>query len=214
MTQMPSRHHSRARRPARGVTAREVRRRLLIVCEGAVTERDYIRGVERHLRNAAVQIEIPKVHGDPRHVVERAKALKEDDDAESTRLDDRRSFDEVWCVFDRDDHERFLDACKMACDNHLEVAASNPCFELWLLLHFRDSPGMQSRHTVKSMLRRFIPGFAKALDEFEGLELGLDEARNRARRLDQEAERLGERYPNPTTGVYLLVESMMRTDDP
>src|SRR5690606_41139889 len=75
--------------------------------------------------------------------------------------DDNLSFDEVWCVFDVDEHPRVNDACQMARDNNIQVAVSNPCFELWLLFHFRDSPGAQSRHDVQKMLKKYLPKFDK-----------------------------------------------------
>ncbi|MFT4628841.1 MAG: hypothetical protein ACI8PZ_007537, partial [Myxococcota bacterium] len=118
-------------------------------------------------------------------------------------------YDEVWCVFDRDEHERFADACQMARDNNLQVAASNPCFELWLLLHFRDSPGARHRHDLQHMLREFIAGDNKGVD-FGALADGVAHATDRARRLDTAAEAMGEGGRNPTTGVYRLTDSIAR----
>ena len=46
--------------------------------------------------------------------------------------------DEVWAVFDRDEHPNFdqaIDRCRRA---GVRVARSNPCFELWLILHEKD----------------------------------------------------------------------------
>lgn len=121
------------------------------------------------------------------------------------------AFDEIWCVFDRDDHERFQDACTMARDNGLRLAVSNPCFELWLLLHFRDSPGAQHRDQVARALRECLRGYRKHLD-FAAVAAGVDDAVGRARRLDEDAERMGEPGHNPTTGVYLLVQSIGRAE--
>jgi len=60
-------------------------------------------------------------------------------------------YNSVWCVFDVDDHPRVADARQMAADNGIELAISNPCFELWLLLHFRDGPGMQHRDKIETV---------------------------------------------------------------
>ena len=52
------------------------------------------------------------------------------------------SDDELWLVIDRD---RWTDAMlshvakECAQDDYLHVALSNPCFELWLLLHLVDA---------------------------------------------------------------------------
>src|SRR3546814_12343365 len=56
--------------------------------------------------------------------------------------------DEVWCVFDRDAaaaSKDFLRACALAKTakprngQQFELAISNPCFEVWVLLHFDRS---------------------------------------------------------------------------
>ena len=189
------------------------RRRLLVVCEGQRTEPDYLLGYQRYVHNATVEIVIPPDRGDPRKVVEIAKSRKQSATAEARRQQDPNlAFDEVWCVFDRDDHERFADACQMARDNQFKLAVSNPCFELWVLLHFRDSPGMQHRTSVLRMLRDQLPDYDKRL-EFNDVAQGVPDAVARAQRLDADATAMGEPERNPTTGVYRLANSTARSDD-
>src|ERR1035437_553946 len=77
------------------------RRRILIVCEGAKTEKLYFTGISRELRLTATVIEV--VGGDeagtaPKSIVEHAKALN----ASAKRR--KEPFQDTWCVFDRDDH--------------------------------------------------------------------------------------------------------------
>jgi hypothetical protein len=157
-----------------------------------------------------VEITIADKQGDPRRVVEIAKDEKQMAEAESVRENDAYlDFDEVWCVFDRDDHERFHDAVSMARSNGFELVISNPCVELWLLLHFRDSPGAQQRRALCRMLRKHLPGYDKRL-AFEDLASGVGSATDRARRLDEDANRMGEPGRNPTTGFYRLVFSISR----
>ena len=208
---MPSNRRNRERVPGRRTADVRPRRRLLVVCEGVRSEPDYLRGYERMVCNANVTIEIPRERGEPRKIVEIAKARRQAADIEAQRQGDEwLSFDEVWCVFDRDDHERFQDACQMALANGFMLAVSNPCFELWLLLHFRDSPGARHRKELSRLLRdEYLPGYEKCLD-FDDLADGVGTAVDRARRLDQRAEEMGEAGRNPTTGVYRLVESIGR----
>ena len=209
---MGSDRRNRTRRAARGPAIRSPRRLLLVVCEGEVTEPSYIEGFERKTRNARVAVRIHDEHGDPRKLVEVAKRERDRAKARARKEgDDNLAYDEVWCVFDRDQHERFEDACQMARDNQLELAVSNQCFELWLLLHFRESPGAQRRDHLRRMLKKFLPDYDKHFD-FERVAHLVDQATRRARHLDQEARRVGEPFRNPTTGVYRLTESIARVE--
>ena len=63
---------------------------------------------------------------------------KRDRSADRGRRTVNRSFDEVWCIFDRDDHHRFDEATRVAKKAGIRTAISNPCFELWLILHARQ----------------------------------------------------------------------------
>ena len=46
--------------------------------------------------------------------------------------------DSVWAMFDRDIHKRFDEARDLARGNGIRLAISNPCFELWGILHYQD----------------------------------------------------------------------------
>ncbi len=207
---MANSRRDRDRRPARRAATKSPKRRLLVVCEGKRTEPDYIRGYERHVRNATVKIEIPDARGEPKKIVEIAKELKRAAETEARRQGDLYlDFDEVWCVFDRDDHPRFHNACTMARDNGFELAVSNPCVELWLILHFRESPGPRHRNDLSRMLRGELPNYDKHVD-FDEFADGVEKATARARRLDVDAEGMGESGRNPTTGFYRLTDSISR----
>jgi hypothetical protein len=202
---------SRNRAPARRKAFREVRRRLLVVCEGERTEPEYIRGFERHVRNATVAVEIRRESGDPRYVVDLAKKLFAYSRLVAKRSGDPNdAFDEVWVVFDRDEHPRYDEAMDMARANGLQAAVSNPCFELWLLLHFRECPGMQHRHDMQRLLAAELGSPGKGVD-FAVYASSVALAEERARRMDERAAEDGEPHRNPTTGVYRLTQSIART---
>jgi hypothetical protein len=95
----------------------------------------------------------------------------------------------------------------MARDNEIETALSNPCFELWLVLHLRESPGMQGRNDLIRLMRKHIDGHDKHVD-FTVYEGGYESAVARARRLDADAQTDEDIGRNPTTGVYRLTESI------
>lgn len=198
----------RQKRPGRRDPFRDPRKRVLVVCEGKVTEPEYLSAFADHCRNPLLQVEISELRGVPMTVVEIATRLKTkaDNDARS-RKDPFLAYDSVWCVFDVDEHP-FLDkARETARENGLDVAVSNPCFELWLLLHFDESPGEQHRGVVQKMLASFVPGNGKHVD-FSALKKGYFHAVERAERLEIAAVEAGEPGRNPTTGVFRLTESI------
>jgi hypothetical protein len=181
-----------------------------VVCEGERTEPDYIDGFRREKRYSLVELEVVPSGGDPKKIVETARRRKNAAERQAQREADAfADFDEVWCVFDRDRHHAFDAACKMARRSGFSLAVSNPCVELWLLLHFRDSPGAQECTSLCRMLRRHLPSYEKRV-EFADFKVGLDEATDRARRLDEDARRMGEDGRNPTTSFYLLTEAIAR----
>lgn len=185
-----------------------------MVCEGRITEPDYIRGFERWVRSATVVVEIPREHGAPRTLVRVAKERKREAEREARRQGDPAlAYDQVWCVFDVDEHPNLGDALQMARDNGIHLAVSNPCFELWLLLHFRDSPGTRDRHDLQHLLRAYLVGYDKHLD-FGDAAPGVCVADERTRRLDEHAERLDEPGSNPTTGMWRLTRYIRGGGDP
>ncbi len=119
----------------RPVDVREPLLRFLIVCEGKKTEPNYFDG----FRVPSVRIEIVGLGKDPLALVEHALKLRR-----------QEQYDQVWCVFDRDDvsAERFNKALDLARQNkqhNIKVAYSNQAFELWYLLHFHYCDVPQSR---------------------------------------------------------------------
>lgn len=134
----------------------------------------------------------------------------------SSRLEAKRSgdpnarFDEVWVVFDRDEHPRYDEAVNMARANGIELAVSNPCFELWLLLRFRENPGAQHRHDMQRLLATVQGSTGKGVD-FAAYAESVPLAEERARRMDERAAEDGDPHRNPTTGVYRLTASIART---
>jgi hypothetical protein len=203
---MPSPRRNRERREARRAPFREPRQLILIVCEGSKTEPQYFNKFSKSVHNQLVELLIVREHGVPRTLVETAKQRKSEAIvAARQEKDENLVFDSIWCVFDMDTHPNVADAKEMSRDNDIRLAVSNPCFELWLLLHFRDHPGMKSHTDVKAMLATFVADYDKSID-YARYSDGYEQAVERARRLDEAAEKANEAGRNPTTGVYKLTE--------
>lgn len=188
------RHESAiARRPA---TVRE-RNRLLVICGSRVTERDYLRGLVDHLRNPAVSVRIMTHPCAPAQLVAYARA-------QFTALDG--DFDEIWCVFDVDQFPDVAEAVETAAQHGIRVAVSNPCFELWLLLHFKEHGGhLATYNQVLPLLKRHVPGYDKARLRFRDYAPHWESAQERARKMTPPGD---EHKFNPATGVWALTNEI------
>jgi hypothetical protein len=204
---------NRNRRPGRRPPFRNPKPTILIVTEGEATEPEYLRGLQRACRNPRVTVRVAPEHGVPKTVVSVAKRYKDEAEAAARReRDENLAYDSVWGVFDVDDHPAIGEAKAMARDSGIDLAISNPCIELWLLLHFRDNPGMQGRETVRKKLKEHVPDYEKHVD-YATYADGYAPAVRRARKLDDEAERAGEPHRNPSTGLHRLTELIRGDDD-
>jgi hypothetical protein len=203
---MGRRFRDRERHIGRNPAEREPKHRILVVCEGKVTEPEYFKALQHEFRNPLVHVEIHKQAGVPLTVVGRAIDLdKQANDAAKQNRDDDLKYDDVWCVFDVDEHPRLDEALALAQESGVKVALSNPCIELWGLLHFQDQNERIHRHEAQRALKAFMPKYDKTLD-FSKMKPGYEKAVARARVLQKLAEDTDEPNRNPSTGVYLLTE--------
>src|ERR1700733_13496047 len=139
---------------------RKVLPRILIVCEGTKTEPGYFEDLRQRYRSV---VEVVLCQGGvPKTLVERAVEMKKEADSKAAK-DENERYDEVWCVFDIDDHPKIDDAKLQARYNGIRLAISNPCFELWVLLHFQDQRAHISRTQLRAACRKHLPGYEKNL---------------------------------------------------
>lgn len=112
----------------------QARSTFLIVCEGEKTELYYLKQLIDDwglggLKN--IQIKVISKKGGPLRLVREALS-KYNEKAKSGQ-----KYDTVFCVFDRDQHDCFDAALhEIGKNKPLTAIVSNPCFELWLLLHY------------------------------------------------------------------------------
>jgi hypothetical protein len=95
--------------------------------------------------------------------------------------------------------------------NDVPLALSNPCFEIWLLLHFQDQTAPIDRQKVQRACRAYLNGFRKALtqEHCQLLANGQEDAVARAQHLEtwqQQQDR--DEWANPSTSVYRLAEEI------
>jgi hypothetical protein len=203
---------NRERKQARREPFLDPRPFVLIVCEGEKTERQYFEEFARHHKNALIKVKVAKETGVPFSLVECARDYKQEIDQQAKNLKDQNiAYDSVWCVFDIDEHPRVPDARCMAAANGIQLAISNPCFELWLILHLRQSPGPQDRHAMQALLKTLDSNYNENVKhvDFRRYVSGYEQAVRLAKQLKATAAVAGTPGHNPTTNVYELTELIL-----
>ncbi len=191
--------------------------RILIVSEGSKTEPNYFRDIRAayRLHTANVEVRPSELGTAPIQVVQYARELFENGDPRKNIQP--RAFEQVCAVFDRDDHDSYFNALRLAesLDGKLKndakqlisfkAVASVPSFELWLLLHYENIEAPLHRDEVMQRLRQHIPGYEKgACHAFDITREHLDIAVQRAEALT--ARFTADTAPEPYTAIVGLVQ--------
>ena len=200
----------RPQRTRRKVGQRERRTVIRVLTEGEVTEPEYLRlicsdSVKLDVRNSKKTT--------PIQLVEQAKR----DQSQDRRVRAvNRSFDEVWCIFDRDDHHKFGEATQAAAKADIPIAVSNPCFELWLILHVTEHTAHISTSMAQTRAEQLnlVDGKNLATANLDTLRSSCLEAKHRALELDKMHERNGSPpRSNPSSGVWRIVDRLRGPSD-
>ncbi len=150
---------------------------------------------------SAITVKVEGLAKDPLTLVEKA-----------TKSWDPTRYDQVWCVFDRDEVpvERFNQALDLARLRNIKVAYSNQAFELWYLLHFHYCNVAQTR-------RDYIDGLSRELGRtYQKNDLALyqellpqqDMAIRHAERLLAQYKPSNPAADDPSTTVHKLVQEL------
>lgn len=179
---------------------------VLVVCEGVATEPQYINGFRLAHGANTVRVQIEAPGGDPLSLVKRAISLQEQASRAAAREhDENLMYDEVWCVFDVDEHARLKEAREVADERGIQLAVSNPCFELWMLLHFTDHGAHLTSKRAAELVRKHLPRYEKHV-RYEDLSGGYADAVQRAHALERRHAEAGTDCGNPSTGMHRLTE--------
>ena len=185
--------------------------RFVILCEGELTEPGYLKAFARLANVRAVAtLEIRGLGREPCTLVKEALKLKRQERRQGSASTQHAT--QYWCVFDVEapaQHPRLLDAVQAAHDNGIQVAVSNPCFELWLLLHHIDHESWLNSDECRKLRRTQDGSQGKTVDGAVYMQR-LTEAMQRSARLDELHERAGREFPknNPSSGVHRLLQAI------
>ena len=183
---------------------------VLIVCEGEKTEPNYFRALKADYKLSSANIEVVSAPGtDPMSVVTFSESKL-------------RDYDRVFCVFDRNGHQNFAQAVAKVANSDAgktgkwHATTSIPCFEVWILLHFRytTSPftaagGRSACDAVVAQVRRQLPAYAKGDPTvYNQIKDRIDAAIASAARLA--VHNSGADSDNPATLVHELVDYLRK----
>lgn len=196
----------------RQTKTRETRKRFLIVCEGEKTEVNYFKAFA-----VPNKFEV-MVKGEGKNSLSLVnKAIKIID---NLKKDD--SFDQIWCVFDKDNcsKEQFNQAERLAKQKNIKIAYSNEAFEIWFILHFQYLDIATSRSEYLTILTNQMKKYG-LLNEQEKYEKNREDmyeklkpyqrtAITNAAKLIQDRDE-AKKHPfdaNPSTTVQELVQEL------
>jgi hypothetical protein len=178
---------------------------IAIVCEGQKTEDIYFSGIRREFRLATARLRVVSLGADPLRVVQEAESLRPD-------------YDNIWAVFDVEapgahaiPHARLNQAIERAERHGIRCAISNPCFELWLLLHFHPQTAYINNEAVRTKIRQCGCGYdAKGFDfarVWPHHRVAIQNATKLDTRQRSNGAELADR--NPWTSVHELVAKLL-----
>lgn len=183
--------------------------RFLIACEGE-SEKLYFEALRDTVRNPRVSVKIiNEVHrSDPLQVVNKAKEL--------SAIKNKKSilFEYVWVVIDADVANRFEKANESAIKLGIFVGHSNPCFELWLLLHYKYQTSSAVPEQTIRLLKEKNSSYDKTNNKFfknlvGDIEKVKTAIKNSKLLQSMHVQNGNMKQSNPSTGVYELVEKII-----
>ena len=204
----------RANKKTKGRPTKKDRKIILIATEGLnKTERTYFTEFNRK----QTEWHIVPADGNSTDPVKIVKDAIRTVDNRGIRYD---YGDRVFAVFDTDFNKdkQIAEARKIARENDIDLILSNPCFEVWLLQHFRFSTrGYHSNEDVIDELINQWPEYRKSIDSFQSVSDRTEFAIQNARKLSEFHNAVNPHTDNekrnPSTDVYKLVEIICMKND-
>ena len=198
-------------------------RLIVIASEGKDTERIYFKALAKEYTNPRVHVHIlersvdEQNNSSPEHVLKQLNDYKNQYELEAD--------DELWLVVDKDRWtEAMLSRVATECSQEvaMHMALSNPCFELWLILHLRDISLESEEEKIKMLenlketknadaylkrkLRALLGSYQESNYDADKLVLQVADAIARAEDLDKDKSA---RWPQGLgTHVYKLAKSI------
>lgn len=208
----------------RGIRRRKVKPVILIITEGSQTEPKYFNHFRTRNNNIDVRVVGSRSSAgetDYSSLLRKAVEYKKMNDLSA------KDNDSVWIVADADINYNNLNPIqsknsqlenvrKTAINKDINIIISNPCFELWYLLHFRyTTRHLNTYKDVYDMLEQHITAYNKNKDIYDLVKEKMCHAIENAKKLEEYQEGLGNNIlfglnVNPFTDVYRLVQVLVK----
>jgi RloB-like protein len=193
--------------------------RIVVASEGVNTERQYFEKLAA--KNSRISFKFlsrakkDKGKSAPEHVLQQLRDFE--------KVEAPRKYDELWMVIDVDQWENLGEIIKCCEVERYHAAVSNPCFELWLLLHIRplEEYSLEERQRLlenekvtksrtrldKELTKLLLHGYSKNNPRMARFIPFVKVAIKRARQLDENPD---DPWPKTLgTRVYLLAKRIL-----
>lgn len=187
--------------------------KFTIFSEGKNTEPEYFNQIDRETPNALVAILVNGAAGAPKTLGEKALAFRRQHFKRGKPLNSFEEKDQIWVVFDRDEHDKVKETTDNLRANKIGVAFTNPCFELWLILHYEDFDKATDRHSIQKHLETLCEDYKSSHGkkaDCKKLMAKIKDAEQRARKMNARRIAEGAAGEAPWTTVYELTEAIRK----
>ena len=192
---------------------RTPKRTFVVFCEGERTEPEYILALKqepavRDIAAVDIRLDMETAGSAPMTLVQAATNYRRRAD------DEEGEVDEIWCIFDVEwprNHPELTQVITLAGASSVNLAISNPCFELWLALHFGDQTAWLDNDAARRLRRTHDGASDKGLDGALYMPLR-HAAAGRARSLESDHGRNDTTFTddNPSSGMHRFIHAVER----
>lgn len=196
----------------RNINSRKSKKVILVAFEGKnKTENNYFSNYRLRDKDYIIKL-VPGNETDPINLVNKT-IIKVKELGLNLEENDR-----AYCIFDTDLDERknmqIIKARKLAKKYHIIMITSNPCIELWFLLHFEYTTAWLSNNDVINKLKKYYPKYEKNINIFPEIKDKVSEAIKNAKKLESfqldNNKIIGMVDANSSTEMYKIVEELIK----
>lgn len=191
---------------------REEHKTILIALEDKKSSRFYIKELAKD-KGISLKVAFAKHIGtDPKSVL----LAIEDFEINNPNV----KYEKAWLVIDKDSFsaEKFKCTLETCRHRNICVAYSNECYELWLLLHFKDVTGYKSRDVInkelnQEFLKHFKEGYSKSKNVVYGMlrdrqNDAIKRAENLIKNIKKRNGTVDPFTDNPSTTMHILINCL------